>query len=188
MSTAAATPTNERHYSAEEYAALDDNRRTELVQGRVVEVPPPGSLHGLVQVEIAALLREHLKKKGIGRVVTESGVITNRGPDSVRGPDVAFYSYQRLPKGDVPIGYPSVMPEIVFEVLSPSQGFGSDLVKVGEYLGAGVFAVCVVDPRRRTAVIFQENADILLLAADDVLRLPEPLADWAPRVAEFFPE
>lgn len=188
MSTAAATPTGERLYTADEYAVLDDGRRTELVKGRIIEVPPPGSLHGLVQVEIAALLREHLKKREVGRVLAESGVVTHRGPDSVRGPDVSFFSYERLPKGEVPTGYPSVMPEVVFEVLSPSQGLGTDLMKVGEYLAAGTLCVCVVDPRRRTAVIFQENAEIVLLTSDDVLRLPEPLADWTPRVADFFPE
>lgn len=187
MSTVAAAQP-ERLLTAEEYAALPDDRRTELVKGRIIEVPPPGSLHGLVQVEIASLLREHVRKAGIGRVITESGVVTRREPDSVRGPDVSFYSYERLPKGQIPAGYPAMMPEVVFEVLSPSQGLAGDLMKVGEYLAAGTLCVCVVDPRRRTAVLFSVDDEIVLLNAEDSLRLPFPLDGWTPRIGDFFPE
>jgi Uma2 family endonuclease len=188
MSTASVSTPDERLLTAEEFAQLPDDQRTELIRGRVVEVPPPGSLHGLVQLEIASLLREYVRQAGIGRVVTESGVITSRAPDSVRGPDVSFFSFDRLPKGQVPSGYPAVMPEVVFEVLSPSQGFGGDLVKAGEYLAAGTLCVCVVDPLRRTAVLFRQNAEVVLLSENDTLRLPPPLDGWTPRIADFFPE
>jgi hypothetical protein len=46
-------------------------------------------------------------------------VITERGPDSVRGPDVSFYSYAKVPKDQPPEGYPDVPPDLDVEVLSP---------------------------------------------------------------------
>jgi Uma2 family endonuclease len=188
MSTAAATPANERLYSAEEYAALDDNRRTELVKGRIIEVPPTGFRHGRVQLRLGRLLDEFAEKTGIGRALTESGTVTQRDPDTVRGPDISFYSFDRLPRDQSPKGYASVAPEYVFEVLSPSQRLTSILPKVGEYLGAGSQCAIVSDPERRTAVIYGADDSIRLLSADDLVRLPGILAGWTPRVADFFPE
>lgn len=182
------TPTGDILLTAEEFAALPDDQRSELVKGRVVKVPPPGFLHGQVQVEIASRMREYVRKNQTGRVLTESGTVTERKPDTVRGPDISFYSYERLPRDQKPDGYPDVAPDVVFEVLSPGQGLKALLAKVGEYLAAGTQCVCLVDPRRRTAVLYGEDDSICLLAEDDTLRLPPPLAGWTPRIADFFPE
>ncbi len=188
MSTAAATPTVERLLTSEEYAALPDDRRTELVKGRVVEVPPPGFLHGVIQARIARLMANFVDERHAGRVLTESGTVTERKPDTVRGPDVSFYSYERVPKERNPDGYADAAPEIIFEVLSPGQGLKAVLRKAGEYLTAGTRCVCVIDPRRRTVAVYGEDDSISLLNAEDSLRLPPPLADWTPRVGDFFPE
>lgn len=187
MSTVAAAQP-ERLLTAEEYAVLPDNRRTELVKGRIVEVPPPGFLHGEVQVEIASLLRDHVRKHGLGRVLTESGTVTERKPDTVRGPDVSFYSFGRVPKDRSPDGYPDASPEAIFEVLSPGQGLKPVLAKVSEYLTAGTLCVCVIDPRRRNAVVYGEDDSVTVLSEDDILHLPAPLDMWTPRVGDFFPE
>ncbi|MBA3314769.1 MAG: Uma2 family endonuclease [Planctomycetota bacterium] len=188
MTTASMPEAAERLLTAEEYAALPEDRRTELVKGRIEDVPPPGFLHGVVQLEIASLLREYVRKRSLGRVLTESGTVTARKPDTVRGPNVSFYSYQRLPQHETPTGYPNTAPDVVFEVLSPRQGLKEVLPKVSEYLLSGTACVCVIDPQRRTAVLYGADDSISLLNAEDALHLPAPLADWAPRVREFFPE
>ncbi|QJW99521.1 Uma2 family endonuclease [Frigoriglobus tundricola] len=101
MTTGAAVPITEAPLSAEQYAALpNDGRLTEPVQGKVVETPPPGTLHGYITANLTSILREFVRAHGLGRVVgNDAGVITRRQPDNVRGPDVAFFSYARLPKG-----------------------------------------------------------------------------------------
>jgi Uma2 family endonuclease len=188
MSTATVTQPDERLLTAEEYAVLPDDRRTELVKGKIVEMPQPGFQHGNVQAEIAFRLRLFTKERDLGRVLTESGVITRRDPDTVGGPDVTFYSYERVPKESVPQSYAEVAPEIVFEVRSPDDCRGEVLQKASEYLGAGALAVLIVDPARRSAVLYGADDSIAFLNVEDLLRLPPPLADWAPRVADFFPE
>ena len=70
--------------------------------------------------------------------------------DSVRGGDVVFYSYTRLPRGPIPEGYLEVVPELVFEVRSPSDRWAKITAKVGEYLDAGVLVACVLDPAKAT--------------------------------------
>ena len=188
MSTATAPQAAERLLTAEEYAALPDDRRTELVKGRIVEMPQPGFEHGVVQAEIAFLSKLFIRDRNLGRVLTESGVVTMRDPDTVRGPDVSFYSYDRVPMQVVPRPYADAAPEVVFEVRSPDDRRGEIFTKIGEYLAAGTLAVCVVDPQRRTVVVFREEDHPVVLAENDLLRLPPPLGGWTPRVAEFFPE
>ena len=124
MSTAA-TPTApaEVLLTAEQYLALpDDGRLTELVRGRVVEMPSPKPAHGYYCGNVYWVLRGYVQPRNLGRVVSnDSGVQTERGPDTVRGPDVAFYSYAKVPKDQAPEDYPTVPPELVFEVRSPSN-------------------------------------------------------------------
>ena len=188
MSTATVSQPDDRLLTAEEYAALPDDRPTELVKGKVVEMPQPGFLHGKVQARIARLMANFVEDRDLGHVLTESGVVTKRNPDTVRGPDISFYSYERIPKENVPSVYAEIAPEIVFEVRSPDDRRGEVLQKAGEYLGAGALTVVVVDPQRRSAVLHGADDSIAILNANDALRLPPPLADWTPRVADFFPE
>lgn len=76
----------------------DNGMETELVRGRVVELPSPTSNHGYIRGNIYWVLRGLVEPRDLGRVVTnDSGVVTERDPDSVRGPDVAFSSYTTVP-------------------------------------------------------------------------------------------
>ncbi len=62
----------------------------ELVRGEIEFTPPPGISHGEVQLAVGAHLRMFAMSRRLGRVMTESGAITERDPDSVRGPVVSF--------------------------------------------------------------------------------------------------
>src|SRR5207244_1669587 len=126
--------------TAEEFARLPDRGRpTELVRGRIVEMNVPFPRHGQVCGQTAYLLKDYLRTDDRGQVVTnDSGVITERDPDTVRGGDVCFYSYTRVPKGPLPQGYLSVVPDAVFEVRSPDDRWSKITAKVAEYLNAGV--------------------------------------------------
>src|SRR6266566_9086075 len=98
MSTTTIAPPSERLITAEEFLAQPyDGRRTELVRGKVVEMPPTNFLHGIICVRVAAILWDYVKTRDLGWVTcNDSGVITQRDPDSVRGPDSAYFSYQRV--------------------------------------------------------------------------------------------
>lgn len=134
--------------TAEEYIRLPGSLgRTELRRGVVVQMPPPGFRHGEVCVSVVFYISAFVREHQLGRVVSnDSGIITKRDPDTVRGGDVSYYSYQRVPKDQSPIGYAGASPEIVFEVVSPTNTRGEITTKIGEYLNANVNVVCVVDP------------------------------------------
>ena len=105
-------------------------------------------------------------------LTNDSGVVTERGPDTVRGADVAYYSYERIPRGPLPNHYLDVVPELILEVRSPSDRWPNVLFKVAEYLEAGVVIVVVLDDESRTAFVYRADEPGRTLGADDELTAP----------------
>jgi Uma2 family endonuclease len=178
----------EKLLTAEEFARMPDpGYPTELVRGRVVEMPPPGFEHGEICSLIASLINVFAREGGLGRTLTnDSGVVTERDPDSVRGADVAYYSFQRVPKGAKIKGYAETPPEVVFEVLSPDDRWPKVLAKVAEYLEVGVLHVCVVNPKRGTVQVYRPDEPPVLLGPDDEWSAPEILGEFRVPVRRFF--
>ena len=74
----------------------------------------------------------------LGHVLAgEAGFIVRRGPDTVRGADVAFVSYRRLPKESRASGFLEV-PADVIEVPSDDVSWADMETKIGEYHAFGV--------------------------------------------------
>src|SRR5262245_12434021 len=120
--------------TAEEFGRRpDQGYPEELVRGRIVTIQPPNRRHGQVCCKIARILGNYADEYDLGHVLSnDSGVITERGPDTVRGPDVAFYSYSRIPKGPLPSSYGSEVPELIFEVRSPANRWPMIIGKASE--------------------------------------------------------
>ena len=82
----------------------DDGQRRELRRGVVVVLNLPGFRHGEVCGNIHYWLSTFVRQHPLGRVLTnDSGLITERNPDTVRGGDVTYYSFQRVAKGESPV-------------------------------------------------------------------------------------
>ena len=174
--------------TVEDYSEMpDDGRRTELVRGRIVELSRPNFLHGFVCAKIAFALLTWLANRPLGWVISnDSGIITNRNPDTLRGADVAYYSFARLPQDSKPRKYPEVAPELVFEVRSPGDRWREIYAKVAEYLDLGVLVVCVLDPETRTAHLYDSDHPARVLGADDELTFPECLPGFAVPLRNLF--
>jgi Uma2 family endonuclease len=174
--------------TVEEYAKLPDlGYPNELVRGRIVRMNPPQSRHGQVCAAATFLLSRFAREHDLGHVLSnDSGVITERGPDTLRGADVAFYSFERVPKGPLGEGYLEVAPDVVFEVLSKFDRWPKVLAKIAEYLGAGVRVVCVLDPERESAQLHRPTGDIEILDGDQQLRLAELSESFSEPVSQFF--
>jgi Uma2 family endonuclease len=174
--------------TAEEYAELpDDGRPTELVRGVVVPMNMPKPRHGEICVRTILLVQAYLDDYPIGRLVSnDSGIITERDPDSVRGADVAFYSYARTPPGPLSPDYLPVPPELVFEVRSTGDRWKKILVKVSEYLEAGVTLVGVLDQQTETAHVYHADLPPREVKGDEELTLAEVFADFRVPVRRFF--
>ena len=175
--------------TADEYAALPDPHGypTELVKGVLITMTPPRPRHGEVCLRVGHLLQTYLDDHSIGRAISnDSGVVTERDPDTVRGADIAYYSFERVPKGPLPEGLIAISPDLVFEVLSPTDRWSDVQVKVAEYLDVGVRAVCVVDDDTRSIHVFRPDQPMRVFKAADEFSLPDVLGDFRVKVQRFF--
>jgi Uma2 family endonuclease len=174
--------------TAEEFGNRPDpGHPDELVRGKVVAMTLPDRKHGYVCGAVVGILDPFVRERAIGRVLSnDSAIITERGPDTVRGADVAYYSYSRLPKGPLSTGYGPEVPELVIEVRSARDRWRDVHEKVTEYLTAGVLVVIVLDPGPQTAHVFGAEEAPRILEADDELTIPGILDGFSLRVGRFF--
>ncbi|MDR3622117.1 MAG: Uma2 family endonuclease [Paludisphaera borealis] len=174
--------------TAEEFGARPNvGPPEELVRGRIVMSPPPNRRHGFTCVEVAFHLRLFLEGHRFGRVYgNDSGIVIERNPDTVRGADVAYYSYAKLPEGSRSTGYGPEIPELVFEVKSPSDRWSDISRKVSEYLNAGVLFVTVLDPDDEIAVVHGAESAPRTLGRNDELAYPQILPGFSVVVGRLF--
>lgn len=175
--------------TADQFAALPepvDGSQQELVRGEIETVPPPGFLHGVVQANVLFQLKLYANRTKAGRVTAESGLITETGPDTVRGPDVAFWSYERVPADQVPVVYANVAADLVAEIVSPSNTRRAVATKIREYFASGVRMVWVVDPDERTVTVYTRPGDGAVLWDDATLTGGPVLPEFACPVIDLF--
>jgi Uma2 family endonuclease len=183
------TAERERLLTLAEYEQLAKyGHRTELVRGKLIPMNPPFPYHGFVCGRVVLIIAGFVETNQRGQVMSnDSGVVTERMPDTVRGADFAFYSYQKVPKGSLkPRGYLLVVPDLIVEVKSPDDVWSEILAKVAEYHKAGVAVVCVLDPERLTATVYRPNEPEEILTAEDNLSFPQVLPGFSVRVQRFF--
>ena len=157
--------------TAEELLRLNlPNKRTELVRGVLIVREPAGYQHGDVAARLMLAIGNHVQARALGRVfAAETGFTLARKPDTVRAPDVAFISNERLPDPP-PRGFAEMAPDLAVEVLSPDDRPGEVLEKVADWLKAGARLVWVVDPIRRVARVYRADGSASLLEENDALQ------------------
>jgi Uma2 family endonuclease len=166
----ATAPIERPGLTAEELFELpDDGLRHELVEGELRTRTPAGAEHGRVAARITARLVDHAEEHGLGEAYgAETGFVLHRGPDTVRAPDVAFVAADRLPPEPEP-GFGRIVPDLVVEVVSPSDRASEVASKAAMWLDAGVRLVWVVDPQARLAAVHHPGGLVTVLRADGVL-------------------
>lgn len=172
----------------EEFERLpDDETRTELVRGRLVREPPAGMDHGSLAKQLTVLLSSFVDRHALGEVYTaDTGFVLFEDPPTVRAPDVAFVSRDRLPSPEDSIGFGRLAPDLAIEIISPSNSAVEILEKVEDYLEAGTRLVWVVEPRRRSITVYRSRNEIRLLGEDDALEGYDVLPGFRLRIAEVF--
>ena len=151
--------------------------RTELVNGRLMVREPAGWTHGDIAARIMGTLAMHLRAQQRdsgqptphGRLLAaETGFALRRSPDTVRAPDVAFVRWERCPSGTL-AGFAEFAPDLVVEVLSPSDRAGEVMAKVADWLTAGTEIVWLIDPARRSARVYRADGSASMLREGDAL-------------------
>ena len=160
MSTAPASHTVPM--TAEQLLELpDDGMRHELVDGDLHTKAPAGGAHGQIAAELLGRMFAVVQAGRLGRLfAAETGFRLRRDPDTVRAPDVAFVRTDRVAEARVP-GFPALAPDLVAEVVSPSDRAAEVTGEALAWLDAGVSTVWVVDPENRTVTVYRQDGDVL---------------------------
>ena len=97
-----------------------------------------------------------------------------RDPDTVREPDIAYFSADTSPLDERVTGYAEVAPDLVVEITSPGDSRREINDKALMWLSFGVRLVWVVDPERRTVDVHRANRSVVTLERRRRRRLGRP--------------
>ena len=177
-----------RPMTAEELLQMpDDGYRYELVRGELNKMSPAGNYHGLLTASVTGSLIVHVRVNSLGRVYTgDPGYLISSDPDTVRAPDVAFISRERLEETGETDGYWQGAPDLVVEVISPNDRYTEVEEKVAEWLEAGARMVVVVNPRRRSVRVHRSLSDVIDLTEGDVIDGANVVPGWTLPISEIF--
>jgi Uma2 family endonuclease len=174
--------------TGEELLHRPDLNPCELVNGRVVPTMATGDEHGDLEFELAMRLRAYGKESQRGRAVGgEVGIYIRRNPDTVRAADVVFISKERdlRPRAQ---GYFEVAPELIVEILSPSDQMSRVKEMLRDHFSAGVQVVWVVDPPSRRVLVYRSLTSVMAFEDQQVLTDQELLPGFSLPIADLFPE
>ena len=140
--------------TAEDVAAMPERingHRYELHRGEVVEMAAANFVHGYFMLRIGELLSRFVYAHSLGAVIGgDPGITTERNPDTVLAPDVAYFSTSRMPRPIPRRGFTEAIPDLVAEVASPDDRAGAIERKTQRWLAAGARIVWNVYPDCRT--------------------------------------
>ena len=168
----ATTPIGEKLLTADEFLRLCERRvvKGELVKGVLHETMSAGGKHGEVAMAIGTAMTLHVRPNRLGRVAgSDSGVVLERDPDTVREPDIAYFSAETLPLDIDVQGYYEAVPDLVVEIVSPGDSPSYVAERVAMWLSHGVSLVWAVYPVARTVAAHSSEGPAVIYTEDDQL-------------------
>lgn len=161
--------------------------RCELLEGVLVEKPRSYEASQLAMF-LGGLLTAFVRAGNLGIVTDAQGSLEIMA-GLVRIPDVAFTSWGRMPgRRRPPQPIPNLVPDLVVEVLSPSNTPGEMAARRGDYFNAGTRLFWEVDPVGRTVVVYTSLTQSSTLAVGDTLDGAPALPGFTLPLAELFAE
>jgi Uma2 family endonuclease len=164
-----------------------EKRFFELVDGVLVE-KAVGYEASFLAIALGAFLRAFVNPRNLG-VVSGADAMLRLFPGLIRGPDVAYASWDRFPDRRIPKDpIPTLVPDLAIEVLSKSNTAKEMKRKRGEYFSQGVSLIWEIDPRKRTATVYRPDGSKIVLSESDLLDGGDVLPGFTLELSELFAE
>jgi len=161
--------------------------RWELIDGELVEMTPSSSESSRTGMRFGYYLTDHVLPRRLGEVFgTDSGFAVFAGREIVRVSDAAFVRADRIPPAPDNQGFFRLAPDLVVEVVSPSDRASDVYAKMMMWLEAGVQLVWVADPATRTIAVYRPDRSSQMLRETDELTGGDVLPQFRLKVATFF--
>ncbi|MCF6149100.1 MAG: Uma2 family endonuclease [Candidatus Kuenenia sp.] len=136
----------------------------EIIDGRIIEMTPSGIIHGFSENKVGKILDENLSQKGY--VLTgEVGILISKEPLKIRGADIAFVTKDRLKTIDK--GILKISPDLIVEILSPSDVYLAVDAKIKDYIDIGVNRIVIINPEEKIISTISEDRSLRFYTFDD---------------------
>jgi Uma2 family endonuclease len=127
----------------------------EVVNGEIRIMPPAKLRHAWIVARLNGLLLPQLDQRQVVVLTGSFGLIIRKEPPTSRVPDLAMFEVATMVEQD---GYIHSAPQLLVEVLSPSNNRREREEKLGDYAALGVPEVWVVSPEARTVeILYLDN-------------------------------
>ncbi len=152
-------------YTLEDYYAIPDDRRAELIDGVIYDMTAPTFIHQHLLFEIGFRLKEYIKRN-------RGNCIAGIAPTDVRldldnktmvQPDV----YVLCDRNKIDPRRLEGAPDFVVEILSPSTKRKDSLLKLRKYADAGVREYWLVNPDKKRVIVYIFDDDDICPAIYD---------------------
>ncbi len=161
--------------TAEEFLVLSTDKPCELVRGEVVEFEFSTMAHGAVCAQLGYFLSQWERQHQADVAITcnNSGIVLNRNPDTVRGPDLQVIPRGRLTDRRLPVGYLTIPPLIAIKVRDVWDRTSTLFERVVEFLEFGVNEAWIVCPKSKMVFIHRDNEETTVFQGSDILTSPQ---------------
>ncbi len=153
----------------DDYLAMPEGARVELIDGRFYDMAAPTTIHQSIVFEIASLFKDFISKKGgsCTTFIAPTDVQLDRDNKTMVQPDVFVVCDRSKITPLRVVG----APDLVLEIMSPSNVFKDTLIKLLKYKYAGVREYWIIAPDEKSILVydFEHDRDWEMYTFDDTV-------------------
>jgi Uma2 family endonuclease len=171
-----------------------NQQKFELIDGEIIAMTPTQRPHSDTAKRLYDRILLFLVEHDLGEIYMETTYAlqdTSQWVTGARIPDLMFFERRRY--DDYIAERPTddnapylLIPDLVVEIISPTDKYSVVRQKISAYLGDGVRQIWIIDPQTRTIDIYTADAPPQTLTADDTLTGGTVLAGFEARVEVLF--
>lgn len=139
-------------YTVEDYRALPDEQRVELIDGYFYDMAAPNTLHQLITGELYRQIANYIMEQEGACIpfISPVDVQLNNDKKTMLQPDVVIVcNPDQIVKSNI-MG----APDFVLEVISPGSRRKEYIIKLHKYEDAGVREYWLVDPNQKVVLVY----------------------------------
>jgi Uma2 family endonuclease len=180
--------TSKTQYTPEDLLAMPDGKSYELVGGQLVE-RKSGAESSWVAGQVCSQLHWFCEEHRIGWTLPSSAGYQcfPYDPGRVRKPDGSLVKYGRFPGGVLPEGWAELVPDLLFEVISPNDTVYELDDKLDDYRKVAVPLIWVINPNSRTVMVHRADGSGSYLSEDEELSGEDVIPGFRCPIREILP-
>jgi len=141
----------EKVWTYKDYLELNDDKRYEVINGRLYEMPAPHFEHQRISRDLEFIIWKFVKEHSMGQVIYSPFDVILR-EDIVVQPDIIFISTDNLKS--IKEGRLFGVPDLVVEIVSPTSYYRDRYEKFKIYEEAGIKEYWLVYPGEKAIEVW----------------------------------